>query len=164
MKKIITNPVVVISTLLFLLVALFKLFNLIPIELMFGLLGSIATLYFGLMKYEIENDRIFMELFKNFNSKYKTEYNDLFEKLKQNKNEKISENESSLIIDYFNLCAEEYLWFSKKRLPKDVWKAWKAGMMENLEIEQIKQVYFDEIKSERGRKSYYGLFDKIKLK
>jgi hypothetical protein len=45
-------------------------------------------------------------------------------------NEKIvfTPNQRNLVIDYFNLCAEEFLWYKKNRIPNDVWSAWKSGI------------------------------------
>jgi hypothetical protein len=54
------------------------------------------------------------------------------------------------------------LWYKKKRLPNDVWKAWKAGIIENLKINQIKDLFDSETKSDTGKDSYYGLVEELK--
>jgi len=134
-------------------------------NLFLGALGIIATFYFGVLKYKIENDRVFQELFTSFNDRYNSDFTKLINSLRGHP-DKILEvhnekSDESLIIEYFNLCAEEYLWYSKNRIPKSIWGAWKAGIKENLEIKQVREVYDKETKTERGRKSYYGLVEEL---
>jgi hypothetical protein len=62
-----------------------------------------------------------------------------------------------LIIDYFNLCSEEFLWFKRGRIPNDVWNAWKNGILVNLEIVQVKMLFEEEVNSNSKSISYYGL-------
>ena len=130
-------------------------------NLFFGSLGVIATFYFGVLKYKIENDRVFQELFTSFNDRYNSDFTKLINSLRGNPKKTIDKDGENLIIEYFNLCAEEYLWYSKNRIPKSIWGAWKAGIKENLEIKQVREVYDKETKTERGRKSYYGLVEEL---
>ena len=134
-------------------------------NLFFGALGVIATFYFGVLKYKIENDRVFQELFTSFNERYSNDFTKLINSLRGHPEKKLDENgeknDENLIIEYFNLCAEEYLWYSKNRIPKSIWGAWKAGIIENLEIEQVLEIYRKETKTERGKKSYYGLVEEL---
>ena len=55
--------------------------------------------------------------------------------------------------DYFNLCAEEYLYFKKGYIDKEVWQAWCNGMWFFLQNERIRKAWEDEEKTG----SYYGL-------
>ncbi|WP_320112292.1 hypothetical protein [Draconibacterium orientale] len=128
-----------------------------------GLLGTIATLYFGILKYKMENDKIFNELFTSFNARYNDELNDLINTLRLKSKKELSYDEVKMIIDYFNLCAEEYLWYSRNRIPRTVWRSWKAGMLENLAIKQVREVYLSEMDSENARRSYYGLDKELKI-
>jgi hypothetical protein len=123
-----------------------------------GIVASIIAVYFGLLKQKIDHDRMFKELFESFNSRYNAEINDIFNDLRRNPEKQISDinkNGENLIIDYFNLCAEEYLWFTRGRIPKEVWKAWKIGIKANLKILQVKVLYDEEMKD--SSESYYGL-------
>lgn len=45
-----------------------------------------------------------------------------------------------------------------------VWTAWKAGIVENLNIPQVKEIFLKETKTERQRKSFYGLCEEIDIK
>jgi hypothetical protein len=162
MKKLKKNSENILFAALFLIVAILYGLKVINEALLLGLLGSIATIYFGVLKLKIENDILFKELFESFNERYDTDLNDLINTLKNDPRKKLTNDERNHIIDYFNLCAEEFLWNKKKRIPNDVWEAWKAGIQENLEIEQIKEVYDFETSTERGRISYYGMFYELK--
>jgi hypothetical protein len=129
-----------------------------------GIIGTIVSLYFGVLKYKMENDRMFNELFTTFNQRYNGKLNDLINELRLVPGKKLSNDEEKLIIDYFNLCAEEYLWYSRNRIPEKVWQAWKAGILENLKIIQVNEVYLKETETENARKSYYGLAEELKTK
>ena len=68
--------------------------------------------------------------------------------------------EKSVIIDYLNLCSEEYYWFKKGRIDLKVWESWKDGMKFYLTNENFKSTV-EEQKQEKD--SYYGLFEELKL-
>ncbi|TSA49204.1 MAG: hypothetical protein D4R43_04235 [Sphingobacteriales bacterium] len=55
------------------------------------------------------------------------------------------------------MCSEEYLWYDKGRIPKKVWRAWKNGMLSNLKIPQVLEIYIQEILIKESSESYYGL-------
>jgi hypothetical protein len=130
-------------------------------KLLLGLLGTVATLYFGSIKNRIENDKLFKELFQGFNEKYDSRFNDLINELKNDKARVLEPFEKNLIIDYLNLCSEEFLWRSKNRIPSKVWNAWKAGIKENLKIKQVEEIYFEETDTKNGKVSYYGLIEEL---
>lgn len=165
MKFIRKNWVFLSTAILFVLVITAYAYNHIKIEVFIGLLGVIASLYFGILKYKMENDKMFQELFTSFNERYNDDFNNLMNSLKKKPNKVLKKTgDKNLIIDYFNLCAEEFLWYRKNRIPKEVWDAWKAGIIENLEIKQVLEVYISETKSKRGKKSYYGLVEELDIK
>lgn len=127
-----------------------------------GLIVSVGTIYFGLMKYRIENDRIFKELFDSFNKRYTGEFNDLLMNIREGKKKKLKLKDKNIIIDYFNLSAEEYLWYERGRIPEKVWESWRSGILENLKLKQIRGIYNSEMKTKDGKKSYYGLEKELK--
>ncbi len=163
MKRLKGNLENVIFSISFLIVLILYGIGMINLNLFFGSLGSIATSYYGVLKIKIEKDILFKELFGSFNERYDDKMNDLINDLKRNEDRELNKDkgEENLIIDYFNLCAEEYLWKKKNRIPKDVWIAWRAGILENMKIRQIKEVYEKEILSETGKLSYYGLSQEL---
>lgn len=168
-KDISQNIGYILITTTFLIVLVLSLIPLFEYEeinekLIIGIVGLMATFYFGEIKSKIENDRVFKDLFDSFNSKYNGDMNDLINELRNSKSRrKLTPKEKNLVIDYFNLCAEEYLWKKKKRITDDVWEAWKAGIEDNLVIPQIGALFLEEIKDEKRRISYYGLDTKINI-
>ena len=124
-------------------------------------LGGTLTAYFGILRQTIDDDKVFRELFISFNSRYSDETNDLLNKLRIDNNYSLSEKDQLMIIDYFNLCSEEYLWYMKGRIPVKVWKAWEAGIFVNLSIHKVKEIFFSETKNDKQKTSYYGFAEYI---
>lgn len=133
----------------------------ITFEIFAGILGSLFAAYFGTLKQTIDNDKVFKDLFKSFNSRYSNQINDLLNRIRIDKTYEITGSDKLLIIDYFNLCAEEFLWFRKGRIPYKIWKAWEAGIIFNLSIPTVKQLFCEETKEVRQKKSYYGFVEYI---
>jgi hypothetical protein len=57
------------------------------------------------------------------------------------------------LMDYFNLCGEEYLYYRQGFLFPEVWKAWYKGMRYFVANARIAAVWREEKKGD----SYYGL-------
>jgi len=57
------------------------------------------------------------------------------------------------IVDYFNLCAEEFLFFSEGYIHLEAWRSWCSGMLWYLDREPFRSVWVEE----RATNSYYGL-------
>lgn len=166
LKKIIKkNKETIVATLLFFFwgILYFKTGKISSSDFL-GIGGAIATIYFGLLKNRIEDDNIFKELFVSFNFRYSVEINDIFNELKNDSQRTLTPKEKNQIIDYFNLCAEEFLWFEKGRIPQKVWQAWKSGIIANIKIEEVKKIYHLETHSKEGRESYYGLVEELNIK
>ncbi len=58
------------------------------------------------------------------------------------------------VVEYLNLCAEEYLWYKKGRIDAKVWEAWWAGMLEKFEDPSACRIAKQEMNS--ASDSYYG--------
>ena len=133
----------------------------IDTKIFLGLIGTVATLYLGAIKYRIENDRLFKELFSDFNTRYDGRMSDLLNSLRRKKSYELNEEEKNLVISYLNLCSEEFLWRNRNRVPSEVWSACLSGIKENLKIPQVREMYEDEISSDNGKNSFYGLVEEI---
>lgn len=163
MLRVKKNKLNIISILIILFGFFIYYYQIIDSTLLIALISSTITIYLGSLKLKIEHDLLFKELFLYFNEKYNNDLNDLINELKYDKNKEINNIEKSMIIDYFNLCAEEYLWYKKSRIPEDIWIAWKSGIIENINIRQINEIFYDEISSNTNVISYYGFIDEIKV-
>lgn len=164
-----------------------KLFYFINKENLFEIIGGIFVFAWGVIWKIREENRVEKELFEKFNDRY-DKYNDVFNLLRKdthpkdiyinekpdtepskNDNPKLkidsSERVENLIIDYFNLCSEEYLWYKRGLISISIWDAWKAGMKSNLEIPLIYCLWIRETRNAESRDSYYGLVSSLgKLK
>lgn len=126
---------------------------------------SFAILVFSCIQFEIQHKKSEMDLFNEYNKKYDKLNDDLAiltSKTVSNhdKRNEIKKKDKSLIIDYLNLCAEEYYWRNHGYISDDLWTNWQMGIEFNLkkfsEIEEILEI----IKKECNNKnSYYGFFD-----
>lgn len=114
------------------------------------ILSLIVTSSFLIQRQKLQETKLFSKLFKDFNNRY-DEMNESLVNIR-NKKELDPEDESHLV-DYFNLCAEEYLFKKRGYIPSDVWKSWKNGMAFYMKDDNIKQLWLKERESE----SYYGL-------
>jgi len=64
----------------------------------------------------------------------------------------------NVLYDYFNLCAEEYLYYKSGYIDSNVWESWTQGMKIFTNDDEIKRLWVHEIQSG----SYYGFsLDKI---
>ncbi|MBR9860733.1 hypothetical protein GYB22_08300 [bacterium] len=82
---------------------------------------------------QLSEDQIFHDLFTDFNRRY-DEINNTLYRIEQTFNDSEPEELQrfpeiySKLNDFFNLCAEEYFWYKRKRIPNDIWKVWHNGM------------------------------------
>jgi hypothetical protein len=134
-------------------------------SILYAIIGSLISIYFGFLKLFVDYDKVFRELYVSFNEKYSKNFNDLLEKLRANDEKEIlTLADKNIIIDYFNLCSEEYLWFKKRRIPNNVWNAWVSGIIENIRIPKVWNVFKEETNTDSQRISYYGFAEYIEKK
>jgi hypothetical protein len=111
---------------------------------------ALGVIYF-VQKQKLDEVRLFQELFTHFNQRYE-QLNDRLQDIVLD--ERVTDPDArKTLIDYFNLCAEEYLLFSQGRILPSVWKAWCRGMQEYLSKARIRRLWEEEVQSG----SYYGL-------
>jgi len=118
--------------------------------------AAIATIYYGLIKYWIDKDLIFKSLFESFNKRFNDLNSDLNAIVVGQQPEKKSAEE--IVQDYLNLCAEEYYWFKKGRIPKIVWYSWLNGIGYYLGSDKIRMYFKEQLEWD---KSYYGFLNSI---
>ena len=127
----------------------------VEMEIIISILAIGISLSFSVSQSSLANDRMFRELFMEYNQRYDRMNNDLYritgiiELLPEDK---------QMIIDYFNLCAEEYLWFKKGRIPEDIWEAWKVGIKHYKNYPLFRLVAEEETSHDV---SYYQFFREV---
>jgi len=106
---------------------------------------------------KIAEEKLEKELFKEFNERYDNLNEDLIEArdnyMYADKKDKLLLSKS--IIDYFNLCAEEYYWREKGRISDKIWFSWRTGMIFNYKSSTLIQELWDVECENEGYKSYY---------
>ena len=114
--------------------------------------GTILSFCYFLQKQHLEETRLMKELITDFNKRYDALNGPLHKILeKKGQEPKICSDERATIVDYFNLCAEEYLFYRLGYVEPCVWKAWDKGMREYAKDPRIQKVWEEE---QSG--SYYG--------
>ena len=125
---------------------------------------SLFSIFYSFLKQNRDDEMFFKELFKDFNGRYDSHMNDMFNDLRSRESTgelmktELSDSEKLIIIDYFNMCSEQYFWYTKKRILPEVWSAWEAGMLANLSLKPVLLVFNDE---KKDSKSYYGFIEYI---
>lgn len=157
--------IILINILTFIFGFILYYYSFIEVEVFGAIIATGISISFGIRQHRIENDKIFKELFTEFNSKYDEKYNNylntISKTLKSKTKYKIPMTKAQLIKDYFNFCAEEFLWYKRGRIPKCVWTSWKDGMLFYLNLEPVKELLEGE---EEQSNSYYGFFEEVVLK
>jgi hypothetical protein len=123
----------------------------LKIEWVVSVLGGAGGLTTFLYSQHLQETRLFTELFQTFNRRY--------DQLNQHLNEiascdgtGLSTDSQQLLMDYFNLCAEEYLFFRSGYIDEDVWRSWTCGMRFYAKVPAIRAIWARELESG----SYYG--------
>lgn len=91
----------------------------------------------------------FQSSFEYFNSRY-DRINDSLEIVLNS--ERVSDEAHKYVIDYFNLCSEEYMLYKKGYIPTEVWETWLAGMVQYWQIKDVRTLWQEE----KETNSYYG--------
>jgi hypothetical protein len=112
--------------------------------------GALGFCYF-VQQQKLAETHLFYQLFTSFNQRYDAFNGPLSEMA--DKGTGITSEQHSLIVDYFNLCAEEFLFYQEGYIPRKVWRSWCRGMAWYLKRHPFKDVWNEEIKTE----SFYGL-------
>jgi len=139
-----------------LLIVAFLLWAFIPsIQTWSFLSTSIAAIlglsYFAL-KQHLDETRLFKELFSEFNARYDKLNEALYTISKAPENQPLTTEEIMRLYDYFNLCAEEYLYYRKGFIYPEVWQAWHNGMKIFCQFSRIRKLWEKELQTN----SYYG--------
>jgi hypothetical protein len=126
-----------------------------------SLSGIGATIFFAIRAQQNENNRMFKDLFTEFNLRYER-INDHLQRITEaaSKNPELtakdlSTEDRSMLEDWFNLCAEEYFWHRRGLIGKKIWKSWQSGMNYWYSYPIIKDAWQTEIASRNGKASFY---------
>lgn len=120
-----------------------------------GLVGATIAgtlgFYYFVQQQKLAETQLFHHLFTAFNERY-DKFNGPLAGI-ADRAAPLSDSDRNLIVDYFNLCAEEYLFYNDGYIHRDVWRSWCRGMLWYLRRHPFRDVWHDEV--EIG--SFYGL-------
>jgi len=85
-------------------------------SIILSIIGSIIALSSWYISDRRNKDRFEKELFDSFNSRYSELNQHLLSSYAHKSLEDCSPAEANAIIDYANICSEEYYWFRRKRI------------------------------------------------
>lgn len=111
--------------------------------------GILGFCYF-VQQQRLAETLLFKELFTEFNSRYNA-MNDRLTGVPRGTTP--SDAQKNLIVDYFNLCAEEYLFYREGFILPEVWPSWCRGMLQYLNDEPFRTIW----REENALQAYYGL-------
>jgi hypothetical protein len=123
-----------------------------PLPTVATIVGALLSLIYFVQKQKLEELRLFRELFKEFNARY-NKMNEKLARIVEATETEVSKQERETLIDYFNLCGEEYLYYERGYIYPVVWKAWLNGMKANISAPRVLRVW----QVEKQTESYYDL-------
>lgn len=118
-----------------------------------ALISIIAGSIYFIQKHQLEKMKLFKQLFTEFNARYDNLNDKLIKIIDKSSDETLAQQEKIVIIDYFNLCAEEYFFYKHGCILCEVWEDWRNGIKEKFNSKRIKDLW----EVEKGNNSYYGL-------
>jgi hypothetical protein len=121
------------------------------IEWVVSILGGVGGLTTFLYTQHLQETRLFTELFQKFNERY-DELNQPLGSIAEAGVSGIHGERRQTLIDYFNLCAEEYLYFSAGYIDAAAWRSWARGMKYYADVPAIREIWEQEL----AKDSYYG--------
>jgi hypothetical protein len=121
-------------------------------ELYLSVTGAVAGFVYFLYSQHHQKTQLFVTLFEKFNARYDS-LNEKLNAIVIVQDEELTKNEKQAVLfAYFNLCAEEYLFYKSGYIDQDVWLSWIAGMKYFAQNNAIRSLWESELRSE----SYYG--------
>jgi hypothetical protein len=122
-----------------------------PIPLVGSVVAATLGFCYFVQQQRLAETALFKELFTEFNARYDKLNDCLMEIEELGSAPEIKHRQA--VIDYFNLCAEEYLFFKQGYIVPEVWRSWCRGMIYYMDREPFRSLWEKEKTSE----SFYGL-------
>jgi hypothetical protein len=120
------------------------------VEILIAFVASVWAVFYFLHQQHLEEARFFKDLVTEFNRRYDAQNNNLLAILENGSS--FEKEQKQAFIDYFNLCAEEYLFYEAGYIYERVWNAWYNGMKQFGRDKRVAELWMREIQTD----SYYG--------
>jgi hypothetical protein len=124
-----------------------------------GNLIALCTVALGIIYFVQKQRADDLQLFERLFSQFNTRYAAMHERLQPVASGDVGDvgRDREVLDAYFNLCAEEYLFFRQGRILPTVWQAWCRGMLDYLKQDRFR-AYWER---EQCKGSHYGLTEKV---
>jgi hypothetical protein len=129
-----------------------------PFELFILITGAVTGFTHFLYSQHHQDTQLFVGLFNKFNERYDALNEKLNEIVAREKGKPLSTEHIGTLFDYFNLCAEEHLFYASGFIDQEVWSAWLRGMQYFAKDVEVRSLWEEEL----ALGSYYG-FNKALL-
>lgn len=116
-----------------------------------SVIAAILAFCYFVQQQKLAEISLFKDLFTEFNRRYDV-LNDRLAQIEAS-GAQMDPAGRQIIVDYFNLCAEEYLFFAEGYIHRAAWRSWCAGMLWYFDREPFRSVWNEESETN----SYYGL-------
>lgn len=120
-------------------------------QILVTVVGGAISLIYIIEKQQLDEARLFKELFTEFNARYDA-LNEGLNAIAAEDPSRLTVEQQSVLFDYFNLCGEEYLYYRNGYVYPEVWESWCSGMKQYLKCEAIAELWRSELETA----SYYG--------
>lgn len=123
------HHLIICLILLFVIFSLTIAFPFLPLprevdwKILLTVISGLLSLVYFIQKQQIEEMQQVKDLIGAFNDRYDKLNADLNTIIKSQDNTLINTKETNIIYDYFNLCAEEYLFYRKGYIYPEVWES-----------------------------------------
>jgi hypothetical protein len=121
-------------------------------EFLISAIGAAAGLTYFLYRQHLDETKFFKDLFVLFNARYDELNDGLNNILFGPSNGEFEAAEREQLFSYFNLCAEEYLFYRAGYIDRHVWNSWSRGMKVFFDHPRIRRLWEEDCKAD----SYYG--------
>jgi hypothetical protein len=123
-----------------------------PLELFISITVAVAGFVHFLYSQHHQETQLFTTLFNRFIERYDTLNEKLNAIVARDKETHLSSENIKTLFDYFNLCAEEYLYYESGYIDQEVWLSWVRGMKFFAKDAKVRELWQAELSSG----SYYG--------
>jgi len=121
-------------------------------EILLSGIGAVAGLTYFFYRQHLDETKLFKELFVEFTGRYDKLNEGLNTIVFGPREGDLSDTERELLFRYFNLCAEEYLFYDAGYIDHHVWQSWKRGMSVFFGHPPIRALWDRDCEAD----SYYG--------
>jgi hypothetical protein len=114
-------------------------------ELFLTFVGAVGAFVYFLYGQHHQDTQMFVSLFEKFNARYDKLNEKLNAIIRRPNATPLGTEQKDTLYDYFNLCAEEHLFYVSGYIDEEVWQAWLRGMQEFAKDPEVKRFWEAEI-------------------